>query len=201
VKLTVNLDTQVVITQPAPMRIKAGCFVPVEVAFTRENQSALLPQGAMIEFFLTPIVPWPCGVFAYANQFTCSGNLYTGTLLTATGAIHDALTQAALSQPKQTPRIEANGEITWSYEGRKYRSVTFAVVIEAPVGDENPVAMPNPELYPAPGDIALKSYVDAKIAELLVLLSITSPDGTRKYRLIITGEPGLETITPVLISI
>ena len=53
-KITVNLDTQAVITQPSPLCFKAGCYNPVEVAFTRGSQTVPLPDGAVIEFALKP---------------------------------------------------------------------------------------------------------------------------------------------------
>ncbi|MCX6968095.1 MAG: hypothetical protein NTZ46_10045 [Verrucomicrobia bacterium] len=53
-KITVNLDTQAVITQPAPLRFKAGCFNPVEISFTRNSQPVPLPEGAVIEYALKP---------------------------------------------------------------------------------------------------------------------------------------------------
>jgi hypothetical protein len=68
VKITVNLDTQAVITQPSPLRFKAGCFNPVEIGFTRSSQTASLPDGAVIEFALKPKNQWTGGLLAYLTQ-------------------------------------------------------------------------------------------------------------------------------------
>jgi len=69
VKITVSLDTQAVITQPSPLRFKAGCFNPLEVAFTRGSQTMPLPDVAVIEFALKPRNQWTGGLLAYLNAF------------------------------------------------------------------------------------------------------------------------------------
>jgi hypothetical protein len=69
VKITVSLDTQAVITQPSPLRIKAGAFVSVGVAFTRGARSIALSEGAVIELAVKPRNQWTGGLLAYLNAF------------------------------------------------------------------------------------------------------------------------------------
>jgi len=77
VRITVSLDTQSVIAQPSPLRIKAGAFVPVEVAFTRGTQSVSLPEGAVIEFALKMRGQWTGGLLAYLDVFAAAAGIFT----------------------------------------------------------------------------------------------------------------------------
>lgn len=157
-RITVNLDTQSVVTQPSPLRFKAGCFNPVEVAFTRSSQSVPLPDGAVIEFSLKPRNQWTGGLLAYLNVFTASaGNLYAGTLNCATAGLLAALGLSDQLTGNDVAQIDASAEVTWSFGGQKFRSTTFSVTVEAPVTDDNAAASPDPELYPTPAEVARKS--------------------------------------------
>lgn len=157
-RITVSLDTQAAITQPSPLRIKAGSFVPVEIAFTRGAQSVALPSGAVLEFALKMKNQWTGGLLAYLDVFAAAaGNIYTGTLNCATESMLGALGLLDSTPVNDAPQVDTNGEVTWSVDGQKFRSATFAVTVEAPVTDESPVAAPDPELYPAPAQIARRS--------------------------------------------
>jgi len=158
VKITVNLDTQAVITQPSPLRFKAGCFNPVEIGFTRSSQSASLPDGAVIEFALKPKNQWTGGLLAYLNVFIpVPGNLYTGSLNCATTALLSAMGLSDQTPYNDLAQLDASAEVTWSFNNQKFRSNTFSVTVEAPLTDDNAVATPDPELYPAPAVLARKS--------------------------------------------
>jgi len=160
VKITVSLDSQAVIVQPTPLRIKAGAFVPVAIAFTRAAQTVTLPQGAAIEFALKPRNQWTGGLLAYLNSFeVTAGNIYNGTLNCSSSSLLSALGLNDSTPLNDLPQLEASGEVTWSVGNQKFRSSTFPVIIETPITDDNPIPSPDPELYPAPGTIALKSYI------------------------------------------
>ena len=157
-KIIVSLDSQSVITQPATLRIKAGAFVPVVIAFTRGSQTVSLPSGAVVEFSLKPRNQWTGGLLAYLNQFNLSaGNLYTGDLNCSSASLLGALGLSDSTPLNDLPQLDANAEVTWSIGGEKFRSNTFPVTVESPVTDDNPVATPDPELYPLPAAIALKT--------------------------------------------
>ena len=157
-KITVNLDTQAVITQPSPLRFKAGCFNPVEIGFTRSSQSASLPDGAVIEFALKPKNQWTGGLLAYLNVLTLvPGNLYTGSLNCATTALLSALGISDQTPFNDLAQLDASAEVTWSFSDQKFRSNTFSVTVETPLTDDIAVATPDPELYPTPAEVARKS--------------------------------------------
>ena len=157
-RITVSLDTQAVITQPSPLRFKAGCFNPIEIAFTRGSQSVPLPDGAVIEFALKPRNQWTGGLLAYLNTFAPgAGSLYTGSLNCATVAILGALGLSDDVPANDAANLDASAEVTWSFSGQKFRSATFSVTVETPLTDDSPVATPDPELYPTPAELALKS--------------------------------------------
>jgi len=158
VRITVSLDTQAVITQPSPLRFKAGCFNPVEVAFTRGSQSVPLPDGAVIEFALKPRNQWTGGLLAYLNTFTPgAGGIYTGSLNCATAGLLSALGLSDDVPANDIANLDASAEVTWSFDDHKFRSATFSVTIETPLTDESPVATPDPVLYPTPAEVARKS--------------------------------------------
>jgi len=162
VKITVSLDTQSVITQPSPLRFKGGCFNPVEIGFTRGSQSVPLPDGAVIEFSIKPKNQWTGGLLAYLNTFTpAAGNLYSGSLNCASSALLSALGLSDQVPANDVAQVDASAEVTWSFDGQKFRSVTFSVTIESPLTDDLPVATPNPELYPLPSEVARKSDIAA----------------------------------------
>ncbi|XHR30426.1 MAG: hypothetical protein ACFUZC_07655 [Chthoniobacteraceae bacterium] len=161
-KITVSLDTQAVITQPSPLRFKGGCFNPVEIGFTRNSQSVPLPDGAVIEFALKPKNQWTGGLLAYLNTFTpAAGNLYSGSLNCASSALLAALGLSDQVPANDLAQVDASAEVTWSFGGQKFRSVTFSVTIESPLTDDLPVATPDPELYPLPSEVARKSDIAA----------------------------------------
>ncbi len=157
-RITVNLDTQSVITQPSPLRFKAGCFNSIEIGFTRSSQSVPLPDGSVIEFALKPRNQWTGGLLAYLNVFSpAAGNLYAGTLNCATAGLLSALGLSDQLTGNDVAQIDASAEVTWSFGGQKFRSTTFSVTVEAPVTDDNAAASPDPELYPTPAEVARKS--------------------------------------------
>ena len=159
-KITVNLDTQAVITQPSPLRFKAGCYNPVEVGFTRSSQSVPLPDGAVIEFALKPRNQWTGGLLAYLNMFTPgAGSIYTGSLNCASAAMLAALGLSDEVPANDVANLDASAEVSWSFGGQKFRSATFSVTVEAPLTDESPIATPDPERYPEPEAIALKTDI------------------------------------------
>jgi len=160
VKITVSLDSQAVITQPTPLRIKAGGFVPVAIAFTRASQNVSLPQGTVIEIAIKPRNQWTGGLLAYLSAFDLTaGNIYTGTLNCASTSLLGALGLNDTTPLNDLPQLEASAEVTWSFGGQKFRSSTFPLTVETPVTDDNPIPTPDPELYPAPAAIALKSEI------------------------------------------
>ena len=117
-RITVSLDTQAVITQPSPLRFKAGCFNPVEVAFTRGSQSVPLPDGAVIEFALKPRNQWTGGLLAYLNAFTPgAGSIYTGSLNCASVAMLRALGLSDEVPANDIANLDASAEVTWSFGG------------------------------------------------------------------------------------
>jgi hypothetical protein len=160
VKITVNLDTQAIITQPSPLRFKAGCYNPVEVVFTRGSQSVPLPHGTVIEFALKPRNQWTGGLLAYLNTFTPgAGSIYTGSLNCASAAMLAALGLSDEVPANDVANLDASAEVSWSFGGQKFRSATFSVTVEAPLTDESPIATPDPERYPQPEAIALKTDI------------------------------------------
>ena len=159
-KITVNLDSQTVITQPSPLRFKAGCFNPVEIGFTRNSQSVPLPDGTVIEFALKPRNQWTGGLLAYLNSFeVTAGNIYTGTLNCSTTALLSALGLCDQVQVNDVAQLDASAEVTWSIGGQKFRSGTFSATVEPPLTDDNPIPSPDPTPYPPPDQIALKSDI------------------------------------------
>ena len=157
-KIIVSLDTQSVISQPQSVRIKAGGFVPVAIAFTRGSQTISLPTGSVIEVSLKPRNKWTGGLLAYLNRFQeTDGNLYTGALNCASTSLLEAMGLTDSTPLNDLPLLETNAEVTWSVAGQKFRSSTFPVIVESPVTDDNPIATPDPELYPLPDALALKT--------------------------------------------
>lgn len=176
-KITVNLDTQAVITQPSPLRFKAGCFNPVEISFTRSSQSVPLPDGAVIEFSLKPRNQWTGGLLAYLNVFSpAAGNLYTGSLNCASSALLAALGISDGIPANDISQIDASAEVTWSFGDHKFRSTTFSVTVETPLTDNNAVASPDPELYPTPAEVARKSDLE-NITVTAARISDATPTG------------------------
>ena len=175
-RITVSLDTQAVITQPSPLRFKAGCFNPVEVTFTRGSQSVPLPDGAVIEFALKPRNQWTGGLLAYLNAFTPgAGSIYTGSLNCASVAMLRALGLSDEVPANDIANLDASAEVTWSFGGQKFRSATFSGTVEAPLTDERPVATPDPERYPLPEEIALKT--DVPVVGTAAALNAGEPNG------------------------
>jgi hypothetical protein len=162
VKITVSLDTQAVTTQPSPLRFKGGCFNSVEIAFTSGATSVPLPAGAVIEFSVKSKNQWTGAQLAYLNAFTpSSGNLYSGMLNCATASLLTALGLSDDIPASDVAQVDASAEVTWSFGNEKFRSITFAVTIEAPITDSEAAATPDPVLYPAPSEVARKSDIEA----------------------------------------
>ncbi len=74
VKITVSSDSQTVITQPSPLRIKAGRFAVVGIEFTQVSWSVSLPQGTVIEFAIKPRNLWTGGWVASTLRRRFGGN-------------------------------------------------------------------------------------------------------------------------------
>ena len=191
-KIAISLDTQAVMTQPAPVRVKAASFVAVEVCFTRSSQPVRLPDGAVLEFALKPQGQFTGDLLVYYNAFTLvSGSHYGGTVNFATGALLNALGLGDADPGNDLAELEASGEITWSFGGQKFRSDTFPVIVEAPLTDDNPAPAPDPQLYPTPQ--ALQAALDGKADK-----SILNPDDGKHYRITVTGNPpviGMEEVS------
>lgn len=159
-KIAISLDTQAVITQPTPVRVKAASFVAVEISFTRGSQPVRLPDGAVLEFALKPQGEFTGDLLVYHNVFTTAAGVhYAGTVNFATGALLAALGLGDTDPGNDETQLEASGEITWSIGSQKFRSATFPVIVEPPLTDDNPIPTPDPQLYPAPNAIALKSDI------------------------------------------
>ena len=148
-QVTINLDTQLVISAPSPLRMKAGAQTVLAIAFTSGNAPASLPDDAVIEFGFTPQTGWTDGPVVYRLDFTKNSlGVYTGTVNCTTESLLSAF---------ETLNVDC--EVTWSTGGVKTRSATFAGIIEKPVLSDDASPTPDPELYPAPDEIALKTEV------------------------------------------
>lgn len=102
----------------------------------------------------------------------------------------DALGLGDTDPGNDEAQLEACGEITWSFGGQKFRSATFPVIVEPPLTDDNPVPVPDPQLYPTPQELqaALAGKADK---------AILNPDDGKHYRITVTGNPpiiGVEEI-------
>ncbi len=151
-QVTINLDTQAVITAPSPLRMKAGAQTLLAIAFIRNNAAASLADDAVIEFGFTPQTGWTDGPVVYRLAFTKNGlGIYTGAINCATESLF-----AAFGSGKT---LNVDCEVTWSTGGIKTRSATFAGIIEKPVLSDNATPSPDPQLYPPPEEIALKGDV------------------------------------------
>jgi hypothetical protein len=120
VKITVSLDSQTVITQPSPLRIKAGAFAVVGIEFTRVSRSVSLPEGTVIEFAIKPRNQWTGAPLAYLNAFELgAGNVYTGTLNCASSALLGALGVNDSTPANDRAQLEASAEVTWLFGGQR----------------------------------------------------------------------------------
>ena len=161
-KITVNLDSQAVIVQPTLTRVKAASYVAVEISFTRSSQPVRLPEGSTIEFAFKPRGQFTGDLLAYHNHFVLTGGIhYLGAVNFSSQALLAALGLNDSDPGNDDAQIEGSGEITWSIGNQKFRSSTFPIIVETPLADNNPTPTPDPELYPAPGAIALKSDIPA----------------------------------------
>ncbi|XHR30945.1 MAG: YncE family protein [Chthoniobacteraceae bacterium] len=86
-------------------------------------------------------------------------NLYSGSLNCATVALLTALGLSDQVPANDVAQVDASAEVTWSFGGEKFRSITFSATIEAPITDLNAAASPDPELYPPPSEVARKSDI------------------------------------------
>lgn len=191
-KLAINLDTQAVVTQPAPVRAKAGCFVPVEITFYRGSQPVRLTDGAVIEFALKPQDQVTGAPLVYFNAFNLTGlTTYTGAANFSGASLLAALGLGDDAPDNDQPELEASGEVTWSYGGHKFRSATFPVVIEPPLTEANASPTPDPLLYPTPQQ--LQAALDAKADK-----GILNPDDGKRYRITVTGNPPIIGVEEIL---
>ena len=190
-KITISLDTQAVITQPAPVRVKAASFAPIEIAFTRFSQPVRLPDRAVIEFALKPKGQFTGDLLVYSNAFALvSGTHYGGTVNFSAGALLNAMGLGDADPGNDESELEASGEITWSIGNQKFRSATFPVIVEPPLTDDNPVPTPDSQLYPTPQE--LQAALDAKADK-----GILNPDDGKHYQITVTGNPPIIGITAI----
>jgi hypothetical protein len=73
------------------------------------------------------------------------------------------------------PTQDAMCEVTWVEDGRLLRSNTATFTIEAPVGGDSPIPIPEIPPYPLPSEIVSKSYVDAGDAALQAQVNVIAP--------------------------
>lgn len=149
-RITVSLDTQAVITQPSPLRIKAASSVPLKVAFTRGNQVVRLAEDAALEIglkikgkFDAPLLVYRAGFDAVAE------NLYEAVVNCATVELHNALGIGDGDTGNDKPTLDLSGEIGWSSGSQHFRSQTFPVIAEAPIVPSVPSLVEFPS-YPPP---------------------------------------------------
>jgi len=202
VRITVNLDTQAVITQPSPARAKAGGIVPLEVSFTRASQAVMLPAGSTIEFALKPKNVWTGGMLVYHSAFAAgSGSVYTGEANFSTAQLLAALGLADNAPANDVGQIEASCEIVWNIGSQRFRSATCPITVESPLADAIIVPPTDPTLYPTPSE--LQSLLDAKApADAPGLyrlnasggLQLFNPDTGFWHSLVVRGQPRQETI-------
>ncbi len=144
-KLSVSLDTQAVLTQPSPARVKGGGYVPLEIAFTRGSQTVLLPEGASVEFTLKTKNQFTGGTLVHHQSFApavdASGSVYAASVNFSTGPLMAALGLADDAPANDIAQIEATAEVSWISGGQRFRSTSFPLVVEAPL---NANGIPNP---------------------------------------------------------
>lgn len=201
-RITVNLDTQAVITQPSPARVKAGGIVSMEVGFTRASQTAMLPAGASVEFALKPKNVWTGGMLVYHSAFAAgSGNAYRGEVNFATQPLLASLGLADNAPSNDIGQIEVSCEIAWNIGNMRFRSITFPITVESPITDAIIVPPADPALYPTPGE--LQTLLDAKAAasapgfyrlDAMGGLQLFNPDTGFWHSLVVRGQPGQETL-------
>ena len=151
-RLTINLDTHAVTTNPSPLRIKADCDVPFDVAFTRGSQP-VTPQGVAIELGLKVKGQFDAGLLIFHDQFSpASGGVFSGIVNAATAQLQAALGIGNNTQVDDKPQVELVGELAWTISGQHYRSQSFSVYAEPPViyaVEPTPIPIPEPT-PPAP---------------------------------------------------
>ncbi len=144
-KLSVSLDTQAVLSQPSPAKVKGGGFVPIEVAFTRGTQTVMLPEGASVEFTVKTKNQFTGGTLVHHQSFSpavdASGAIYAASVNFSTGPLMAALGLADEAPANDIAQIEATAEVSWLSGGQRFRSTSFSLVIEAPL---NANGIPNP---------------------------------------------------------
>lgn len=149
-KITISLDTQSVITQPSPVRVKAGGFVPVEIAFTRGSQSVMLPTGATLEFALKPKNTWTGETLVYHTDFPAGGgNLYVGAVNFSTESLLTSLGLTDNAPANDIGQVETAAEVVWTIAGQRFRSSTFPVTVEAPLTATPVIPPPEPPSNPS----------------------------------------------------
>lgn len=157
-KITINLDSHSVITQPTSVRVKAGGFVPIDVVFMRENQAVALPNSTPIEFVLKPQNKWTGSVLVYHENFVMGeGNVYSGIANFSTAELLGAIGVNDNVPENDTAKLDCSAEIVWEIDDKKFRSATFSVVVDTPIADA--VIIPPTEV----GNYPLAEYVETTI--------------------------------------
>jgi len=135
--------------------------VPLEVAFTRGSQVAVLPEGAALEFILKPRGQFTGGTLVFHDTFAAAaGSLYLGTANFSTTPLLAALGLTDEAPANDIAQVEGIAEVAWTIAGQRFRSATFPLSVEAPLTFSG--ATPLPELvYPTPAQ--LQALLDGKV--------------------------------------
>lgn len=146
-RITVSLDTQAVITQPSPAKVKGGASVPLEVVFTRSSQAVTLPEGASLAFVLKPKNQLTGGTLVLHADFSLApGNIYTGTANFFTQPLMAVLGLSDDATANDMPQLEAVAELEWTIAAQRFVSATFPIIVESPLrrgDDDTPAALPD----------------------------------------------------------
>lgn len=146
-RINVSLDTQAVITQPSPARVKGGASVPLEVVFTRGSQAVTLPEGASLAFVLKPKNQLTGGTLVLHADFSLApGNIYTGTANFFTQPLMAVLGLSDDATANDMTQLEAVAELEWTINAQRFVSATFPIIVESPLrrtGDDTPAALPD----------------------------------------------------------
>jgi hypothetical protein len=147
VRITVSLDTQAVITQPSPAKVKGGASVPLEVVFTRSSQAVTLPEGTSLAFVLKPKNQLTGGTLVLHGDFSLApSNIYTGTANFFTQPLMALLGLSDDATANDMPQLEAVAELEWTVAAQRFVSATFPIIVESPLrrtNDDTPAALPD----------------------------------------------------------
>ena len=123
-RITVNLDTHLVITLPTPLRIKAGAQALVEMTFARNGSPVSLGDGAFLEIAFKARSGG--GIVVFANNFdAAAGPSYSGLVDFNDSRLIDLIGSSA--------HVELLGEVFWTVGGNRFRATNFGIVAEAPL--------------------------------------------------------------------